>query len=107
MDFLPVVGKRGDTLRRTVTISADGAPLNLTGATVTLHLRAPGATEGATTPVALAVTDAANGKAEMLFLPAATAALALDEYEYEIEVAKGADVLTATEGLLIVLADRG
>lgn len=104
-EYLPLVAKRGDTLRRVLTLTdSSGAPLNLAGASVVCHIRLQGATEDALTPV-LAIQDVAAGQVILVLSPAETAGLSAAAYVYEIESAKGSDVSTLAEGVLVLLPD--
>lgn len=107
-DFLPLVTKRGDTLRRPIACTdVDGQPLNLSGATIAFHLREVGGEVDVLPGHTLTPLDAPNGLAELLLLPGQTTALAAAVYFYEVEATRGPDVLTQAEGVLMVLPDHG
>jgi len=102
--------KQGDTLTRTVTITdADGVAVNITGATLTLHIRAKGSTSDAITAPTLSLTTPASGIATMTISATDTALLsAATTYLFEIEmVDSGGAITTPLDGLLYVQEDRG
>lgn len=103
--------KQGDDLSRTLTITDDdGNALDITGATLTFHLRAPGATVDAITPApALTLTTPASGIATLALTDTQTGALtAGTTYRYEVEMTDGTGLIsTPVEGLALVTADIG
>ncbi len=102
--------RQGDTFTRTVTITdADGLPVNITGATLTLHVRAKGASVDAIAAPTLTLTTPASGIATLVISATLTATLsAATTYLYEIEmVESGGAITTPLEGLLYVQEDRG
>lgn len=102
--------KQCDTFTRTVTITdADGVAVNITGATLRLHIRAKGSTTDAITAPTLTLTTPASGIATMIISASDTATLsAATTYLYEIEmVDSGGAITTPLDGLLYVQEDRG
>ncbi len=103
--------KQGDTFTKVLTVTdEDGVAVNLTGATLTFHLRAPWATTDAITPApTLALTTPLSGIATLTLTAAQTAALtARATYTYEIEILDAlANVTTPVDGLCYVGADLG
>lgn len=102
--------KQGDDFSRTLTITEDGAAVDITGCTLTFHLRAPGATTDAIDPApTLALTTPASGLATLTLTDAQTATLtALTSYTYEIELTDGTGLIsTPVEGLAFVAGDLG
>lgn len=102
---------QGDTYTNILTVTdAAGAPIDLTGATLTFHLRARGGTAGAIDPApTLALTTPAAGVATLTLTAAETATLtAAGRYRYEVELVDAfGNVTTPVEGLLYVEADIG
>lgn len=101
--------KSGDTFVKTLTVTDDaGAVINLTGATLTLHVRAPNGAVDILSQV-LALTTPAAGLATLTLSAAQTASLtALTAFRYEVEAIDAAGaVTTPVEGILFVRADRG
>ncbi len=102
--------KQGDTFTRTVTITdASDVAVNITGATLRLHIRAKGSTTDAITAPTLTLTTPASGIATMVISASDTATLsAATTYLYEIEmVDSGGAITTPLDGLLYVQADLG
>lgn len=103
--------KAGDDFSRTLTVTDDaGAAVDITGCTLTFHLRAPGATTDAITPApTLALTTPASGIATLTLTDAQTATLtALTTYTYEISMLDGTGLIsTPVEGLAFVASDLG
>lgn len=101
--------KAGDTVAKPLTVTDDaGAAINLTGATLTLHVRVPGGTVDVLSQ-ALALTTPLSGIATLNLTAAQTAALTpLSSYRYEVEcVDAGGAVTTPIEGILFVRQDFG
>lgn len=101
--------RNGDTYVRPLTITdTDGNVIDLTGATVTFHLRAPGATSTALS-VALALTTPASGLATLTLTAAQTAALTPRlSYAYEVELSDVlSNISTPVEGTAYILEDIG
>jgi hypothetical protein len=103
--------KQGDTFTKVLTVTdGDGTAINLTGATLTFHLRAQGATTDAITPApTLTLTTPLQGIATLTLTAAQTAALtARATMTYEVEILDAlTNVTTSVEGLLYVSEDRG
>jgi hypothetical protein len=103
--------KQGDTFTKVLTVTDDnGLAIDLTGATLTFHLRAPWATTDAITPApTLALTTPAQGIATLTLTAAQTAALtARASMTYEIELVDAlGNITTPVEGLCYVGADLG
>lgn len=98
--------KVGDDYSKTLTVSDDdGVAINITGATLTLHLRAPGATTDALTAT-LALTTPLSGIATLTLTDTQTATLTAGlTYRYEITLTdSGGLISTPVEGLALVLA---
>lgn len=102
--------KQGDTFTRTLTITdAAGVAVNITGATLRLHIRAKGSTTDAITAPTLTLTTPASGIATLTISATDTATLsAATTYLYEIEmVDSGGAITTPLDGLLYAQEDRG
>lgn len=102
--------RQGDDVSRQITITEDGAAVNLTGCTLTFHLRAPGAVVDAITPApTLALTTPLSGIATLTLTDTQTAALTgAAVYAYEIELVDGTGLIsTPVNGLCYVEADGG
>lgn len=103
--------KAGDDFSRTLTITDDaGAAVDITGCTLTFHLRAPGGTTDAITPApTLALTTPGSGIATLTLTDTQTATLtALTTYTYEIEMVDGTGLIsTPIEGLAYIAGDLG
>lgn len=104
--------KQGDDVSIPLTVTAaDGTtPVNLTGATLTFHLRRLGGTTDAISPApTLTLTTPLQGIATLALTAAQTAALTGDlVYSYEIEMTDGTGkISTPVEGFCLVGADRG
>lgn len=101
--------KQGDTFRATLTVTDEtGAVVDLTGATLTLHVRLPGASTDILT-IALSLLVAAEGTATITLTPVQTAALTpYIRHVYEVEMVDTLNnVWTPVEGNLYVKPDRG
>lgn len=102
--------KVGDDYSKTFPAftDADGVAINITGATLTFHLRAPGATTDALTAT-LALTTPASGIATLTLTDTQTATLTAGlTYRYEIEmVDSGGLITTPIEGLALATEDWG
>lgn len=102
--------RQGDDVSRPLTVTADGVALDITGATLTFHLRAPGATTDAITPApTLTLTTPASGIATLVLTDTQTAALSGGVvYRYEIELVDGTGLIsTPVHGLCYVEEDGG
>jgi hypothetical protein len=103
--------KQGDTYISPLTITDDdGAIINLTGATLTFHVRAYGATTDAITPApTLALTAPTQGIATLTLTAAQTATLAAARtYRYEVEVVDSlSNITTPVQGLCYAQEDLG
>lgn len=102
--------KQGDDFTKTLTITEGDAAVNITGCTLTFHLRAPGADDDAIDPApTLTLTDAANGVATLALTDTQTAALTAGlTMRYEVEMTDGTGLVTTpVEGLALVLGDVG
>jgi Ca2+-binding RTX toxin-like protein len=104
--------KQGDDISRRLTITdSAGAAVDLTGATLTFHLRRLGGTADAIAgPPTLTVEPPATaGIATLALTKAQTEALLGDTvYQYEIEAADASGkVSTLVEGYVLVEVDRG
>jgi hypothetical protein len=103
--------KQGDDFSKVLTITDDdGVALDITGATLTFHLRAPGATTDAITPApTLTLTTPASGIATLALTDTQTAALTAGRtYTYEVELVDGTGLIsTPVEGLALVTGDWG
>lgn len=103
--------RQGDDVSRVLTITDDaGAALDITGATLTFHLRAPGATTDAITPAPpLTLTTPASGIATLVLTDTQTAALSAGVvYGYEVELVDGTGLVsTPVYGLCYVQEDGG
>lgn len=103
--------KQGDDFSKTLTITdAAGAAINITGATLTFHLRAPGASTDAITPApTLTLTTPASGVATLALTDTQTATLTAGlTYRYEVEMVDGTQLIsTPVEGLALVEGDIG
>lgn len=102
---------QGDTYTSVLTITdAAGAPIDLTGATLTFHLRARGGDADALDPApTLALTTPADGIATLTLAAAETATLVGGgRYRYEVELVDAfGNVTTPVEGLIYVEEDFG
>jgi hypothetical protein len=103
--------KAGDDYSKVLTVTdADGGAVDLTGTTLTFHLRAPGGTTDAITPApTLALTTPASGIATLALTDTQTAALTAGlTYTYEVEMVDGTGLIsTPVEGLALVTGDLG
>jgi hypothetical protein len=101
--------KQGDTYTKVLTVTDDdGMAINLTGSTLTFHLRAQGAIVDALSQ-ALTLTTPLSGIATLTLTAAQTAALtARATMVYEIEISDAlSNITTPVEGLVYVSGDRG
>ncbi len=102
---------QGDTFTRTVTITdSAGAPVNITGAALTLHVRALGGTVDVITPApTLTLTTPLSGIATMVVSATETASLTAQKtYSFEVEMVEaGGAITTALMGLLYCEEDLG
>ena len=103
--------KAGDDFTRTLTITDDaGDAVDITGCTLTFHLRAPGTDEDAIDPApTLALTTPASGIATLTLTDTQTAALTAGlTHAYEVEMVDGTGLVsTPVEGLALVTGDLG
>lgn len=88
-----LTGFKGNTLEFTVQVTYQGAPLNLSGYTVTAVM--------GYTSYALTVTDAANGKAQWTISSEDTASVGTFPYHVYVTDSSG-QVFTAVYGHLVV-----
>jgi hypothetical protein len=109
--FAGITLRQGDDYSKVLTITNDsGTAIDITGATLTFHLRAPGATTDAITPApTLTLTTPASGIATLVLTNVQTAALTADsDMRYEIEVVDAtAKVSTPVYGLCFVQGGGG
>lgn len=103
--------KVGDDFSKTLTITdAAGDAVDITGCTLTFHLRAPGATTDAITPApTLSLTTPASGIATLALTDTQTATLTGGRtYKYEVEMVDGTGLIsTPVEGLAYIAEDIG
>jgi hypothetical protein len=104
--------KQGDDVSVPLTITeADGVtPVNLTGATLTFHLRRLGGATDAISPApTLALTTPLQGIATLVLTAAQTTPLLGDTvYQMEAELLDGqGKTSTPTQGYVLVETDRG
>lgn len=102
--------RQGDTATRVLTVlDTDDVAVNITGATLTCHIRAKGSTTDAIAAPTLALTTPASGITTLTISAALSATLsAATTYLYEVEmVDSDAAVSTPFQGLLYVQEDRG
>lgn len=102
--------KAGDDFSQALTISRNSQAIDISGATLTLHLRAPGASADAITPApTLTLTTPASGIATLVLTDTQTATLTAGlTYKYEIDLVDATGLIsTPVEGLALVLADIG
>lgn len=103
--------RQGDTFTKVLTVTAEnGVAINLTGSSLTFHLRAQNSTTDAITPApTLALTTPLSGIATLTLTAAQTAALTERKtYLYEIEVSDAlSNITTPVEGLCYVETDLG
>lgn len=99
--------KQGDTCVRVLTVTRDDTAVDLTDATLTLHVR----TGGGVVVLDVLLTSAApaTGMATLRLTSVQTAALdPATRYVYEVELVDAAgDVSTLVEGRVFVARDRG
>ena len=106
--------KQGDDFTKTLTVTDDaGDAVDITGCTLTFHLRAPGAAvddDDAIDPApTLALTTPLAGIATLTLTDTQTATLTAGlTYTYEVEQVDGTGLVTTpVEGLALVLGDLG
>lgn len=106
--------KQGDTFTRMLTVTdEDGDPIDLTGATLTFHLRALGSAADAADAIdpapTLTLTTPLAGIATLTLTAAQTAALTpRATYLYEVECVDALlNVTTPVDGLCYCAEDRG
>lgn len=103
--------KVADDYSKTLTITdADGAAVDITGCTLTFHLRAPGATTDAIDPApTLALTTPGSGIATLALTDTQTATLTGGRtYRYEVSMTDGTGLIsTPVEGLAYIAEDIG
>lgn len=99
---LPVIhhlsAYRGDTWSQVFRLVKDGAPEDLTGATVESEARSP---SGTITALVITVEDAADGRIKLEMPPDFLAG----SYQYDVEVTKGGEVKTWIRGNLSLTPD--
>jgi hypothetical protein len=109
--FAGITLRQGDDYSKALTITNDsGQAINITGATLTFHLRAPGSTTDAITPApTLTLTTPASGIATLVLTDTQTAALtANSDYRYEVSLVDGPGLVsTPVYGLCFVQGDGG
>jgi chitodextrinase len=108
MDMRHLRVKQGDDFSATLTVMEDGVAANITGATLTWHLRTFGATTD-TLAVPLTLLVPASGTATLTLTDVQTAALSpLAAYRYEIEMEDAlGNISTPSFGRVFVTADAG
>ena len=99
----------GDTVQLELTVTRDGAPVDLTGMTIRFalgnHTGVVGSTEDGSGHITVAVTDAAAGEYVVRMEPALTSTL-LGTYRYQSEIEDSSDgVATVVSGFLTFTAD--
>jgi hypothetical protein len=100
----------GDTWRRTWKLKqADGAPVDLTGATARLHLRDSAGTlvvEASTGLDGRIVITGAIGQIAMTVSASVTAGIAVGRYRWALELTElGGIVTTLESGTMVILED--
>lgn len=100
--------KQGDDYSAVLTVTDDGVVANITGATLTFHLRTLGATTD-TLSVALTLLVPASGTATLALTDLQTAALSpLTAYQFEVEMVDAlGNISTPAFGRVFVKADAG
>lgn len=81
-----VTRTRGDDWTIPGTIEADGAAVNITGATLAAKLRKDSESTAATATFTATATDATNGELSLTLARATTAGIDPGTYVYDIEV---------------------
>jgi hypothetical protein len=102
--------KQGDDISRRLTITdSAGAAVDLTGATLTFHLRRLGGTADVLGAALTVESPVTAGVATLVLTRAQTEVLLGDTvYQYEIEASDASGkVSTPVEGYVLVEADRG
>ena len=111
MSIAALLIKVGDDYSKPLTITdASGDAVNITGCTLTFHLRAPGAAADAIDPApTLTLTTPLSGIATLVLTDTQTATLvAGTTYNFEVEMVDGTGLITTpSEGLALVLGDKG
>jgi hypothetical protein len=110
MSIAALLIKVGDDYAKQLTITENGVAVNITGCTLTFHLRAPGGSADAIDPApTLTLTTPVSGIATLALTDTQTATLvAGTTYTYEIELVDGTGLIsTPVEGLALVLGDKG
>lgn len=106
--YAPLLVKQGDTFTDPLAVADDGGVVNLTGCTLTFHLRQRGGSADIEA-IAMELVEPAQGLARLVIPKAKTAELdpgTVYEYEVELTDAQGG-VTTPVQGPLFVLADMG
>lgn len=100
--------RQGDDYSSTLTVTSGGAVADITGATLTFHLREYGSTVD-TLSVALVILSAVAGTATLTLTDTQTAALSPNTgYTYEISMTDILGIIsTPVSGRVYVLPDRG
>lgn len=100
--------KQGDHFSAPLTVTDDGVVANITGATLTFHLRTFGATTD-TLSVVLTPLVPASGTATLALTALQTAALSPSTaYQYEVEMVDAlGNISTPVFGRVFVKADAG
>ena len=94
---------RGDDWSIPGAIAADGAAVNLTGATVTSKLRRH-YDSTASTSFTVTVTNAAAGELTLSLADTATAVIDPGTYYYDVQVVAGSTTTTYGAGSVLVVA---
>ena len=94
---------RGDDWAIPGAFAADGAAVNLTGATVTSKLRRH-YDSTASTSFTVTVTNAAVGELTLSLADTATAAIDPGTYVYDVQVVSGSTTTTYGAGSVLVVA---
>jgi len=107
MSIAALLIKQGDDYSKALTITQDSVAVNITGCTLTFHLRAPGAAADAIDPApTLTLTTPVSGIATLVLTDTQTAALtAGTTYRYEVTMVDGTGLISSpVEGLALVTA---
>lgn len=109
--FAGITIRQGDDYSTPLTITdASGAASNITGCTLTFHLRTPGSSTDAIDPApTLTLTTPASGIATLVLTDTQTAALtAWTDYRYEVSLVDGTGLIsTPVYGMCFVVGDGG
>ena len=98
---------RGDTVQHTLTVTENGAALNLTGASITLSMKrsTEQADADAAVSIAAVVTNAVGGIATITIPATTTAALTPGKYHWDIQVKKSTGEIGTAAGTVTVKPD--